>query len=288
MLLLNSSICVPAVYTMETGMLVSEKFRPVIQIGDVNGVFLNKYWTLSPEEWFLLMKGHNSKLSDWFYETEENPAATVGVDEVDAKKFKDAQNIKVGKEEEKYDRGVEAAAAEGTGSILKKTVSFSADTKPGKDEDYTDIEDTFYLGKYKFTFDERICTASVYKDNELIIRLNEELIHSLYRLYEIISLKLEFLQKYQLYAIYISSRYINHFIKIKDKEFTEDDVDYINLTNIPKITFFKMDYANMDVLVCRTLHAEIRTWALNNIFKTVKTIKSVYSRSWIESNHLYL
>jgi len=77
MLLFNSSITVPAVYTMETGMLVSENFRPVLQIGDVDSFFLKKYWTLSTEEWFLLMKGHGSKLSNWFYESEDATAAAA-------------------------------------------------------------------------------------------------------------------------------------------------------------------------------------------------------------------
>jgi len=166
----------------------------------------------------------------------------------------------------------------------KKTVTFSIYTPPSKNEEI----DTFFVGEYKFTFDEKICTASVWKDNKLVIRLNEDFIHCLYRLYEVISLKLELLQKYHFYAVYLSSRYINHFIKIKEKEPTEDDVSNLNLSNIPKIEYLKVDYSNLDVHVCRILHAEIRIWALNQIFKTVKTIKSLYSRSWIQSNHMYL
>ncbi len=269
MLLFNSSIrTVSSLYTMETGMLIEDQFKPVVKIGDIRGVFQDKFWILSPQEWFTLMKGNDSKFANWLYESEEKSSneevqCILGYDEVDNSDSKGKADIK-----------------------NEKKVSFSDDSLPCKDNETE--ENSLCLGKYKLLFDEENCTVSVWENKTMVIRLNEDFIQEMCRLYEVISLKLELLQKYQFYAIYILSRYINHFIKVKDKDPIEEDIENLNLGNIPKIRYLKIDYSLLDIHICRTLHAEIRTWAVHKILDVIKSIKTFYSRSWIESNHLYI
>ncbi len=69
MLLLNNVIRTKSsLYTIDTGLLVEDHLKPVVQLGDIRGVFKDKFWILSPEEWFILMKGNDSKFATWFYE----------------------------------------------------------------------------------------------------------------------------------------------------------------------------------------------------------------------------
>ena len=284
MLLFNSSISTSSsLYTLETGMLISERFRPVVQIGDIRGVMQNKYWTLSPSEWFSLTKGKEDKLLSWFKKVAKDVAET--------RRLTDGQDVAGFGCTFSYckdcsDESSDESSDEISDGKAKKTVSFAEDTIPPTEEE-TD-ENTLYLGEFKILFDQQSVTAAVWKDKTLVIRLNEQICQELYRVYDIISLKLELLQKYQFYANYISSRYINHILKFDRGDFRKDHIRALNLENIPRIGCLMIDYSQLDIHVCLTLHAEIRTWALDEIFKTVDIVKSYYSKSWNQGHYLYL
>ncbi len=259
-----------SLYTIDTRLLVEDHLKPVVQLGDIRGVFKDKFWILSPEEWFILMKGNDSKFATWFYEMDN----TKSVDQ-------EVQQI-LGYDE--VDNPLENNNT--SDDVIKKIVTFAEDVFPSTEEQTE--ENSFILGKYKLIYDEGSNSITVWEDKMLIIRMKEEFIQELMELYEVISLKLELLQKYQFYAVYIFSRYTNHFIKIKNKIPTEEDIETLNLENIPKIAYLKIDYTMLDIHLCRALHAEVRKWAIQKILKSAEIIRSTHSRSWIESNHLYL
>ena len=126
-------------------------------------------------------------------------------------------------------------------------------------------------------------------DGEFKLSITKELFHELVRWYDSVTLKLEFLNKYQIIAIKIYSRYVNYFIKKNNEDISNEfEIDNISSHELPQIDNLSLDYSNFDELICKNIFSEIRLLAHQKLFHEVEFIKTFYSQSWINSNYLVM
>lgn len=146
-----------------------------------------------------------------------------------------------------------------------------------------------YIGRYILHFDKNN-QISLYQDNVPKITINEEFYLKLLRFYEIVCLKLEYLKKYRMYANYVYSQCVAYFsTKKKSSVNGLFDSDKFEMIDLPIISYVQIDYRKLDLIICRTIFSEIKTYLIENIYKEVNLKTDQYNSKWWSSdNYLYI
>lgn len=143
------------------------------------------------------------------------------------------------------------------------------------------------IGKYSLKLDQSTNTIGIFDQDDVIIHFDTAAYTELITYYEVISLKLELLLKYQLYTKYLFSRIVNYFLQNSSTEGNVDTLYQIKIEHLPELENVHILCANLDTIICQQIFAELKVFAKSKIIDTIKAIKTTFSDSFHHRNHFY-